>query len=120
MTSVLKWFNSLQNKEKRSFICFNACEFYPSTNKKLLSKALDFASKYDPSVDMSLKSSYTQNARCCSAVILHGRTNLQTISLMSPWVLLMALKRANWSAATCYPFLLTSMAKASVSIVTMV
>ena len=43
--SVLKWFNSLENKEKLSFICF---DFYPSINEKLLSKALDFASKYRP------------------------------------------------------------------------
>ena len=46
--SVLKWFNSLENKEKLSFICFDVCEFYPSINEKLLSKALDFASKYRP------------------------------------------------------------------------
>ena len=46
--SVLKWFNSLENKEKLSFICFDVCEFYPSINEKLLSKALDFANKYRP------------------------------------------------------------------------
>ena len=45
-SSVLKWFNSLENKERLSFICFDVCEFYPSITKKLLSKALDFASKY--------------------------------------------------------------------------
>ena len=41
-------FNSLENKEKLSFICFDVCEFYPSINEKLLSKALDFASTYRP------------------------------------------------------------------------
>lgn len=46
--SVLKWFNSLENKEKLSFICFDVCEFYPSINEKLLSKAIDFANKYRP------------------------------------------------------------------------
>ena len=46
--SVLKWLNNLENKEKLSFICFDVCEFYPSINEKLLSKALDFASKYRP------------------------------------------------------------------------
>lgn len=45
-SSVLKWFNSLENKERLSFICFDVCEFYPSITEKLLSKALDFASKY--------------------------------------------------------------------------
>lgn len=45
-SSVLSWFNGLENKEALSFICFDVCDFYPSINEKLLSKALDFASKY--------------------------------------------------------------------------
>ncbi|PFX28035.1 hypothetical protein AWC38_SpisGene7288 [Stylophora pistillata] len=45
-SSVLKWFNSLENKSSLSFICFDVCEFYPSITEKLLSKALDFASKH--------------------------------------------------------------------------
>ena len=45
-SSVLKWFNSLEKKETLSFICFEVCEFYPSINENLLSKALDFANKY--------------------------------------------------------------------------
>ena len=45
-SSVLKWFNSLENKERLSFICFDVCEFYPSITEKLLCNALDFASKY--------------------------------------------------------------------------
>ena len=40
--------NSLENKETLSFICFHVCDFYPSINEKLLSKALDFASEYRP------------------------------------------------------------------------
>ena len=47
-SSVLKWFNCLENKNSLSFISFNVCEFYPSITEKLLSKALDFASKYRP------------------------------------------------------------------------
>ena len=47
-SSVLSWFNGLENKEALSFICFDVCDFYPSINEKLLSKALDFASKYRP------------------------------------------------------------------------
>ena len=47
-SSVLSWFNSVGNKETLSFICFDICEFYPSINEKLLSKALDFANKYRP------------------------------------------------------------------------
>ena len=45
-SSVLKWFNSLQNKELLSFICFDVCDFYPSITEKLLCKALDFANSY--------------------------------------------------------------------------
>ena len=48
ISSVLAWFNSLENKEALSFICFDVCDFYPSINEKLHSKALDFASKYRP------------------------------------------------------------------------
>lgn len=44
--SVLKWFNSLNNKSSLSFICFDVCEFYPSITEKLLSKALNFASEH--------------------------------------------------------------------------
>ena len=36
----------VDNKETLSFICFDVCDFYPSINEKLLSKALNFASKY--------------------------------------------------------------------------
>ena len=47
-SSVLKWFNGLQNKELLSFICFDVCDFYPSITEKLLCKALDFANSYRP------------------------------------------------------------------------
>lgn len=46
-SSVIKWFNLIDNKEKHNFICFDIVEFYPSISKELLNKALDFASKYD-------------------------------------------------------------------------
>lgn len=39
------------------------------------------------SVVMSVTSSFTQNARCCSAMIPNGRKNLQMISSTLPWVL---------------------------------
>ena len=62
--SVLHWFNSLENKEELSFICFDVCEFYPSINEKLLSKALDFANKYRP---------ISKNER---DIILHAKRSL--------------------------------------------
>ena len=118
-SSVLSWFNGLENKEALSFICFDVCDFYPSINEKLLSKALDFASKTDPSVAVSVTSFYTPNAHCCSAIIPHGRKNPQMTFSTLPWALLTVPKRANWSAATCYPFSLKGMAKTSASIATM-
>ena len=39
-SSVLKWFNALENKETLSFICFDVCDFYPSINKKFLSNSV--------------------------------------------------------------------------------
>lgn len=46
MVSVLKWFNSLENKEKFLFICFDVCEFYFFINEKLFLKVFDFVNKY--------------------------------------------------------------------------
>ena len=85
-SSVLSWFNGLENKEALSFICFDVCDFYPSINEKLLSKALDFASKYQPI------------SRHEHDIILHAKRsllfssnsiwekNLQMTFSTSPWV----------------------------------
>ena len=44
---VIKWFSAIDNKDEYSFICFDIVEFYPSITEELLSKALDFAAKYN-------------------------------------------------------------------------
>ena len=44
--SVITWFESIQNKNRASFIQFDVCDFYPSITEELLNKALDLASKY--------------------------------------------------------------------------
>ena len=44
--SVLEWFNAIEGKQNASFVCFDIVEFYLSITKKLLSEAIDFASKY--------------------------------------------------------------------------
>ena len=46
-SSVIEWFNLLDNKPKCSFICFDIVEFYPSISLNLLNRALDFAERYD-------------------------------------------------------------------------
>ena len=46
-SSVIKWFNSIDDRVKHNFICFDIVEFYPSISQDLLNKALDFASIYD-------------------------------------------------------------------------
>ena len=48
-SAVIDWFNTIENKEKHSFICFDIVEFYPSISESLLNKALDFATAYDTS-----------------------------------------------------------------------
>ena len=71
-SSVLSWFNKLENKETLSFICFDVCDFYPSITEKLLSKALHFADKYRPI------SSHERD------IILHAKRSL-LFSNDSPW-----------------------------------
>ena len=46
-TAVINWFESIENKQHFSFICFDIEEFYPSISQDLLNKALDFAFNYD-------------------------------------------------------------------------
>ena len=48
---VIQWFESVEYKQKCTFISFDVCEFYPSISEDLLNKALDFASKYDKITD---------------------------------------------------------------------
>ena len=44
--SVINWFVNLQGKERASFIQFDIKEFYPSIRKSLLTKSLNYASKF--------------------------------------------------------------------------
>ena len=46
----------------------------------------------DASQNMSVTSSCMQNDHCYSAIIAHGKRNLQTTNLMSPWDLSMELR----------------------------
>ena len=41
--SVIEWFKAIKNKSKSSFIKFDIVEFYQSTSKELLSKAIEYA-----------------------------------------------------------------------------
>lgn len=108
-----------QRIKRHSFICFDVCDFYPSITEKLLSKALHFAGKYRPI------SSHERD------IILHAKRSL-LFSNDSQWekkssndlfdITMGSFNGAemvNWLAATCYPSLPKSMAKASVSTATM-
>ena len=44
---VIKWFNNVENKTRKSFIKFDVVEFYPSITKRLVLKAIEFAKQYD-------------------------------------------------------------------------
>ena len=43
---VIMWFKQLENKNRKSFIQFDICSFYPSITPELLSNALDWARLY--------------------------------------------------------------------------
>ena len=42
-TEAIKWFNKIEEKSNYTFIVFDIKDFYPSTSKYLLQKALEFA-----------------------------------------------------------------------------
>ena len=44
---VIDWFKNINSKSEHSFICFDVCEFYPSINEELLTKALHYADNFD-------------------------------------------------------------------------
>ena len=45
-TSVIRWFNNIHTTDKSTFITFDVVNFYPSINRELLLKALQFAQKF--------------------------------------------------------------------------
>ena len=61
---VLMWFKQLKNKQKKTFILFDVCSFYPSITPELLSLALDWATMYvnisrdEKNIIMQSKKSY--------------------------------------------------------------
>ena len=44
--SVLEWFNAIENKNSAYFVCFDIVDFYPSITEKLLSDAIEFATRH--------------------------------------------------------------------------
>ena len=44
--SVIKWFNSIPNKDTCHFLKFDGVEFYPSIGENLLNQALNFAKTF--------------------------------------------------------------------------
>ena len=44
--SCIDWYKSIRNKDQMNFIIFDIVSFYPSISESLLSKALDWASKF--------------------------------------------------------------------------
>ena len=45
-SNVIKWFRATPNKSEHSFITFDVCDFYPSISEQLLTRALDYASRF--------------------------------------------------------------------------
>ena len=54
--NVIKWFSSIQNKERYTFTVFDIKDFYPSIKESLLDEALQFASQHItiPNKDMDI------------------------------------------------------------------
>ena len=44
--NVIKWFQAIPNKSQHAFITFDVCDFYPSITEQLLTRALDYASRF--------------------------------------------------------------------------
>ena len=45
-SNVIDWFKAIANKFQHTFIPFDVCDFYPSISEQLLTKALDYASRF--------------------------------------------------------------------------
>ena len=45
-TTVIKWFENLQNKQKRRFIKFDIADFYPSITEHLLERSIEYAKSF--------------------------------------------------------------------------
>ncbi|KAL9966535.1 hypothetical protein ACROYT_G024623 [Oculina patagonica] len=45
-SNVIDWFKAIPSKSQHAFITFDVCDFYPSISEQLLTKALDYASKF--------------------------------------------------------------------------
>ena len=45
-TNAIEWFKMIPDKQKHAFITFDVCDFHPSIWEELLTKALDYASKF--------------------------------------------------------------------------
>ena len=45
-SSVIEWFENIQNKNQCTFTVFDIEKFYPSISEELLNKAIEFATHY--------------------------------------------------------------------------
>ena len=46
ISTVIKWFENLQNKQKRRFIKFDIADFYPSITEHLLERSIEYAKSF--------------------------------------------------------------------------
>ena len=46
ISTVIKWFENLQNKQKRRFIKFDIADFYPSIAENLLERSIEYAKSF--------------------------------------------------------------------------
>lgn len=65
---VIKWFDKIDNKSRKCFVCFDIVEFYPSITQQQLLAALDFAKNY---VDIS-KTDVDFILHACKTILFNG------------------------------------------------
>ena len=70
--NAIEWYKTIPDKQNHPFITFDVCNFYPSISEELLTKALDYASKF---------ATVTQEDR---EIIIHAKRSLLHHQ-NSPW-----------------------------------
>ena len=86
---VIKWFQSIENKNRKSFINFDICAFYPSISSDILSAALDWAKNFvnispeNKKIIMKSKKSYLY--LCNEAWVKKGDQNFDVVWACLGW-----------------------------------
>ena len=87
--AVIRWFNSIDGREKSVFMCFDIVEFYPSISESLLLEAISFAQQYAHVSEQDRD------------IILHARKTLLYIILYYIIILLLSTSHSMLNSCQC-------------------